>query len=148
MTTAAAGRRDTGGVMLTLLGSVLLLVVWTVGGRAGWARGMVVTPLEAIRPLRDDRSREVYLRALSGHGRRGRRGLLVGAVIGVVAAMVASVIPAMRRVVTRLAALSNATPWVVVGPILLIVLGRTGDRSGWPRSRRCSRCSCRPTSGW
>ena len=45
--------------------------------------------------------------------------------IGVAAAMVASVIPATRRVVTRLAALSNATPWVVVGPILLIVLGRS-----------------------
>ena len=32
MTTAGAGRRDAGGVLLTLLGSLLLLAVWTVGG--------------------------------------------------------------------------------------------------------------------
>jgi sulfonate transport system permease protein len=125
VTTAAAGRRDASGVLLTLLGSVLLLAVWTVGGRAGWARGMVVTPLEAVGPLRDDRAREVYLRALRATAGAAGRGLIIGAVLGVAAAMVASVIPATRRVVTRLAALSNATPWVVVGPILLIVLGRS-----------------------
>ena len=122
---STGGRTDVRSTLLVLLGVVILVALWTIGGRAGWAKGMVVTPLEATGPLRDERSREVYLRAVAATAGAAARGLVIGAVIGIAGAMVASVIPATRRVVTRLAALSNATPWVVVGPLLLIVLGRS-----------------------
>ena len=97
--------------------------MWTVGGRAGWARGMVVTPLEAIGPLREIApARSTCARWWPRPA--PPRGLLVGAVIGVAAAMVAAASRPPVGSSRRLAALSNATPWVVVGPILLIVLGR------------------------
>ena len=102
----------------------VLTALWIIGGRIGWARGMVVTPNEAVRPLLSNRSRPVYWRAVQATANSAGRGVAIGSSIGIAAAMVASAVPAVNRVVTRIAALTNATPWVVVGPFLLIVLGR------------------------
>jgi ABC-type nitrate/sulfonate/bicarbonate transport system permease component len=113
-----------------LAGIGALIVVWVIGGKAGWANGMVVTPSEAIRPITAEGSRQVYWRATRATAGAAGRGLLIGAVIGIVGAMVASGIPPLRRVITRVAALSNATPWVVVGPCLLIILGRDRGPAG------------------
>jgi sulfonate transport system permease protein len=113
-----------------LAGVAVLLAIWIIGGRQGWANGMVVTPMEAIRPLRVERSREVYLRATGSTAGAAARGLLIGSVVAVLGAIVASLLPSVRRGVTRFAALSNATPWVVVGPCMLIVLGRDRGPAG------------------
>ena len=132
-----------------LLGSLLLLAVWIVGGRAGWARGMVVTPAEAVGPIVGDRSRDVYLRATEGHGRAAARGLLIGGVIGFAAALVASVIPALRRVVTPA---RRARQRRAVGRGRTVPADRprprAGDRWRWPPSPCSSRVRRRPTSGW
>ena len=63
-----------------LAGITLLIALWIIGGRLGWADGMVVTPAEAIRPLTAERSREVYLRATGATAGAAGKGLLIGSV--------------------------------------------------------------------
>ena len=43
-------------------GVTVAIAVWIIGGRAGWANGMVVTPREAVAPIFGESS-DVYLRA-------------------------------------------------------------------------------------
>ncbi len=52
------------------------------------------------------------------------RGLAIGGLLAFTAALVAASVPALRGFVVRLAAITNAAPWVAVAPCLLIVLGR------------------------
>ena len=73
-------------VLAPLTGLAVVLVVWVIGGRAGWGSGMIVTPDDALAPLFGDSS-DVYARAtrddrLVGAARpadRGRSGIHVGA---------------------------------------------------------------------
>jgi ABC-type nitrate/sulfonate/bicarbonate transport system permease component len=113
-----------------LLGVAILFGLWIVGGRAGWADGYIVTPADALRPIFADDTRDLYWRATKATASAATRGLLLGSLAAILCALAASAIPATRRSVTRLAALSNAAPWVVVGPCLLIVLGRDSGPVG------------------
>jgi ABC-type nitrate/sulfonate/bicarbonate transport system permease component len=119
---AGVGQRGVNQVAPLVCGCGVLLGLWVVGGRAGWADGMVVTPAEAVQPIRD--STDVYLRATWATVSAALRGLLVGGCIAFLAALVAATVPALRRSITRLAAVANAAPWVAVAPVLLVVLGR------------------------
>ncbi|MDY7100206.1 MAG: ABC transporter permease subunit [Actinomycetota bacterium] len=110
-------------VAAPVLGVVVLLAIWTYGGRAEWAGGMVVTPLDAVEPLFGD-SADVYRRAVTATVWSAVRGLLVGGGLAFAAALAAAAVPGLRRSITRLAAIANAAPWVAVAPCLLIVLGR------------------------
>ena len=105
------------------LGALVLLTVWIVGGRAGWASGMVVTPAEALKPITGE-SRDVYARATFATVWAALRGLLVGSLLAFLAALAAAGIPSLRRSITRMAAIANGAPWVAVAPCLLVVLGR------------------------
>ena len=99
---------------------------WASGcgaGDAGWANGMVVTPVEAIRPIVGD-SRDTYLRAAAATISAAARGFLIGGALAFLAALVAVSVPPLRGFVVRLATVANAAPWVAVAPCLLIVLGR------------------------
>jgi ABC-type nitrate/sulfonate/bicarbonate transport system permease component len=109
---------------LPVVGVLILLAVWTYGGRAGWASGMVVTPFEAIEPIFGDSS-DVYWRAVKATTWSAFRGLLIGGSLAFVAALVAASVPFLRRSITRLAAIANAAPWVAVAPCLIIVLGKS-----------------------
>ena len=114
---------DPGDLAAGALGLAIVLAVWTYGGRQGWANGFVVTPADAIRPIFGD-SADVYRRATTATVWSAFRGLLIGSVLAFTAALVAAGVPALRRTITRLAAIANAAPWVAVAPCLLIVLGR------------------------
>jgi ABC-type nitrate/sulfonate/bicarbonate transport system permease component len=109
--------------MAPLAGTALVAVVWVVGGRAGWASGMVVTPAEALRPLVGD-DRDLYARATMATLTAAGRGLLIGSTLAVSAAVLAALVPVLSRAIARLAAIANAAPWVAVAPCLLIILGR------------------------
>lgn len=105
------------------LGVALTIGLWIIGGRAGWAKGMVVTPAEAVEPI-FGASRQVYVRATAATVSAALRGLLVGGGIAFVAALLAAGVPPLRRAINRLAAVANAAPWVAVAPCLLVILGR------------------------
>jgi sulfonate transport system permease protein len=104
-------------------GLALILAVWVWGGRAGWASGMIVTPIDAVSPIVGD-SRDVYFRSTRATVWAAARGLAIGGTLAFTAALVAASVPRLRGFVVRLAAITNAAPWVAVAPCLLIVLGR------------------------
>ncbi|MGH9133630.1 MAG: hypothetical protein ACRDZZ_06815, partial [Ilumatobacteraceae bacterium] len=124
MPTSRHDVRDRFGDRLPALGGAAILVaLWVIGGRAGWANGMVVTPAEAIDPIIGDSS-DVYARATAATVWAALRGLLIGSATAFLAAVAATGVPALRRSITRLAAIANAAPWVAVAPCLLVILGR------------------------
>lgn len=104
------------------VGVALLLTLWVVGGRAGWANGMVVTPAEAIAPIVGD-SAGVYMRATASTLWVATRGFVIGSLLAFGAALLATAVPPARRTIGKLAAVVNAAPWVAVAPCLMIVLG-------------------------
>ena len=104
-------------------GLALIVAMWVWGGRAGWASGMIVTPIDAISPIVGD-SRDVYFRSTRTTVWSAGRGLAIGGLLAFSAALVAATVPRLRGFVVRLAAITNAAPWVAVAPCLLIVLGR------------------------
>jgi sulfonate transport system permease protein len=106
-----------------IAGFAAVLVLWVIGGHAGWANGMVVTPAEAIRPIVGS-TRDLYWRATKATLWSATRGLVIGGTLAFVAALITAAVPPLRRAITRLAALANAAPWVAVAPCLLVVLGR------------------------
>jgi len=112
-----------GTIIAPVVGVGLVLTIWAIGGRAGWGSGMVVTPAEAIRPIVGS-SRDVYMRATSATVWSAFRGLVIGSALAFVAALIAATVPALRRAISRLAAIANAAPWVAVAPCLLVILGR------------------------
>jgi ABC-type nitrate/sulfonate/bicarbonate transport system permease component len=99
------------------------LAVWVVGGRAGWANGMVVTPAEALAPLFGD-SAQIYRRATTATVTAAARGFVVGGLLAFVSALVAATVPALRAAISRFATIANAAPWVAVAPCMLVILGR------------------------
>jgi sulfonate transport system permease protein len=123
MTTSASRRRAVDQWGPWLLGLGVLVALWIIGGRAGWAGGMIVTPAEAVEPIVGD-SWDVYARATGATAWAAFRGLVIGGTLAFLAALAATGIPAVRRSITRLAAVANAAPWVAVAPCLLVVLGR------------------------
>jgi ABC-type nitrate/sulfonate/bicarbonate transport system permease component len=106
-----------------LVGAGIAGALWIVGGRAGWARGMIVTPAEAVEPIVGT-TRSLYWRATSATVWSAARGLLIGGSLAFFAALAAVTVPSLRRAISRLAAIANAAPWVAVAPCLLVVLGR------------------------
>lgn len=120
----AAGRRRLAGVLTHAAGVAVLLVVWELAGRAGVADGFVVTPGKAVAPLADATDRGTYLRAAGATFGAAGRGLLIGGVLAVLSAIVASQLRPVRRLVAHVAALANSAPWVAVGPVVLVVAGR------------------------
>ncbi len=112
-----------GDAAAALFGLGVIFAVWTYGGRQGWANGFVVTPADAIRPIFGD-SADVYRRATTATVWSAFRGMVIGSTLAFIAALVAAGVPALRRTITRLAAIANAAPWVAIAPCLLIVLGR------------------------
>ena len=111
------------GWLAPLAGLGLVLALWIIGGRAGWANGMVVTPSEAISPIVGD-TRDLYWRATVATVWSAARGLVIGGTLAFLAALITATVPPLRRAINRLAALANAAPWVAVAPCLLVVLGR------------------------
>jgi ABC-type nitrate/sulfonate/bicarbonate transport system permease component len=109
------GRRRLGEVVAPAAGLAIALALWIIGGRAGWANGMVVTPAE---------TRDLYWRATQSTVWAAFRGLLIGGTLAFLAALLAAAVPSLRRAIARLAAIANAAPWVAVGPCLLVILGR------------------------
>jgi sulfonate transport system permease protein len=105
-----------------LLGVAILMALWVIGGREGWGEGMIVTPKAAVDPIID--SWEVYRRATAATAWAAVRGLVIGSVLAFLAALVAATVPGLRRSISRLAAIANAAPWVAVGPVLVVMLGR------------------------
>lgn len=118
-----ARRSRTLQVVAPAVGVAATAALWVIGGRAGWADGMIVTPAAAIEPITGD-TRDLYMRATAATVGAALRGLLIGGTLAFLAALLAAGVPSARRAIARFAAVANAAPWVAVAPCLLVVLGR------------------------
>jgi sulfonate transport system permease protein len=122
--TVPAGPRWPGHALVApVIGVSLTLMLWVIGGRAGWADGMIVTPAEAVRPIVGETG-ELYRRATAATVSAALRGFVIGSMSAFAAAMLAAAVPALRRSIGRLATIANAAPWVAVAPCMLVILGR------------------------
>ncbi len=110
-------------VVAAVAGVGLTVALWVIGGRAGWADGMIVTPVEAVRPIVGETS-DLYRRATAATVSAALRGFAIGSILAFGSALVAAAVPAMRRSISRLATIANAAPWVAVAPCMLVILGR------------------------
>ena len=117
------GGRQRGEAFTPLIGVAILGALWIYGGQQSWAGGMMITPWDAVEPIFGD-NRELYWRATKATTWSALRGGLIGSALAFGAALIAASVPALRRSITRLAAIANAAPWVAVAPCLLIILGR------------------------
>jgi sulfonate transport system permease protein len=117
-------RRSLGRSLLApIVGVSLTFVLWVIGGRAGWADGMIVTPAEAIRPIVGETG-DLYRRATAATVSAALRGFVIGSAVAFGSALVATAVPTLRRSISRLATIANAAPWVAVAPCMLVILGR------------------------
>ena len=121
---SVAARRSLVRWIAPVIGLGVVVALWIVGGRAGWADGMIVTPAEAVEPIVSDDSRDLYLRATAATAWSALRGLAIGGTLAFLAALLTATVPALRRAISRLAAIANSAPWVAVAPCLLVILGR------------------------
>jgi ABC-type nitrate/sulfonate/bicarbonate transport system permease component len=110
-------------VLAGVLGVGTALALWVIGGRAGWADGMVVTPAEALGPIFGESS-AIYRRATVATVSAAFRGFVVGGLLAFVAALLAAGVPVLRAGISRFATIANAAPWVAVAPCMLVILGR------------------------
>lgn len=109
---------------LGVVGAVLFVVAWEVTGRAG-AFGRTWVPLsDILGELTDPVRRPLFDRAARATFGRAALGLAVGFGCAAVAAAFASVVPAVRSTVGRLAVSLNAIPWIALGPLLMVTVSR------------------------
>lgn len=108
-----------------ILGLGIFFASWQIVGKAGLA-GPALPPLsDVVSTLRDPET--LGLLALSARYTlaSAAKGLLFGATLAVLLAVVMRLLPPLRPGLDRLAVLVNATPPIAIGPILIVVFSRS-----------------------
>jgi sulfonate transport system permease protein len=116
-------RRST-AVALGVVGAALFVVAWEWTGRAG-AFGRTWVPLsDIVDELTDPARRPLLERAARATFGRAALGLAFGFGLAALAASLASMVPAARATVGRVAVSLNAVPWIALGPLLMVTVDR------------------------
>lgn len=110
--------------LLGALGIALFLGLWEAIGRLGLA-GISWPPLSSvIEMLTDESRRPLFRRALLATLESTGWGYAWGTAAGLLLAMLAHLVPPLRRGSDRLAAVMNSVPSIALGPIFLVLLSR------------------------
>jgi len=110
--------------LLGALGIALFLGLWEVLGQTG-ALGISWPPLSAVLEMLADGSQQpLFGRALSATLASTALGYAWGTAAGLALAMLAHLLPLLRRGADRLAAVLNSVPSIALGPIFLVLLSR------------------------
>jgi sulfonate transport system permease protein len=116
-------RRST-AVVLGVVGAALFVAAWEWTGRAG-TFGRTWVPLSDIwDELTDPARRPLLERASRATFGRAALGLAFGFGFAALAASLASMVPAARSTVGRIAVSLNAIPWIALGPLLMVTVER------------------------
>jgi ABC-type nitrate/sulfonate/bicarbonate transport system permease component len=111
-------------LLYPLLGCLLLFGAWELLGRSG-ALGKTLPALsQVLRVYADAPRRALLLRSAAATLSSAAIGYAVGACAGGVVALLAHLVPILRRGLDRMAVLVNALPVIALGPILIITVGR------------------------
>lgn len=105
-------------------GLALFLIGWQIVGAMGWG-GLAWPPLTDVAALLADRNRWPLLgRALGATTSAMAMGYVLGAALGLGAAVSSHLFPVMRRGSDRLAAVVNSIPSIALGPVFIVFLSR------------------------
>jgi ABC-type nitrate/sulfonate/bicarbonate transport system permease component len=111
-------------IALGVVGAAAFLAAWELTGRAG-TLGRTWVPLsDILTELADPDRRPLLERAARAAFGRAALGLAVGFGSAALAASLASMVPAVRSMVGRIAVSLNAIPWIALGPLLMVTVSR------------------------
>ena len=111
-------------VALGVVGAAAFVTAWELTGRAG-TFGRTWVPLsDILTELADPDRRPLLERAARATFGRAALGLAVGFGSAALAASLASMVPAVRSMVGRIAVSLNAIPWIALGPLLMVTVSR------------------------
>ncbi len=108
----------------TVFGLLFLVVAWEAVARSGIAGLTVPVPLSVAQIYVEPRFASLLWRSSVSTGRSALTGLVLGALLGIVTALVSHVIPFLRPGLDRLAATVNAIPAIALGPIFVLLVSR------------------------
>jgi NitT/TauT family transport system permease protein len=107
-------------------GCALLLLLWQFAGRTG-ALGKTLPALtDVLAVYTQPYRRALLLRSAIATVTAAVTGFTLGSAAGILVALAAHLIPALRNGLDRLAVLVNALPIIALGPVLIITVGREG----------------------
>jgi NitT/TauT family transport system permease protein len=105
-------------------GALVLLAVWEVAGRTG-ALGSSWPPLTTVLEVYGDApTRDLLMRSLSTTVGEAALGYAIGVGVAVVAGSAGVLVPPLRGLIESAAAGVNAIPWILLGPLLVLVVPR------------------------
>ena len=110
--------------LLGTLGIVIFLGLWEALGRSG-VLGISWPPLSDVLEMLTDASKlPLFERALGATLESTALGYAWGTMAGLALAMLAHLLPMLRRGSDRLAAVLNSVPSIALGPIFLVLMSR------------------------
>lgn len=107
-----------------VIGCALLMCAWEVAGRYALLGRTFPALSDVLRIYADGPRRALLIRSTGATMASVTAGYMVGACLGVAVAVLAHLLPLLRGGLDRLAALINALPVIVLGPVLIITAGR------------------------
>jgi len=106
------------------LGSLLLLGAWQVVGRHALLGKTFPALSEVLHVYTDGPRQALLVRSTAATLDSAAIGYAIGAGLGTAVALLAHLVPLLRRGLDRLAVLINALPVIALGPVLIISAGR------------------------
>ena len=107
-----------------LAGLALLLALWQLLGASGLAGKTLPTFTSVLHIYALPVRRALLLRAARSTVSSAGLGLVFGAILGCVTALIAQLLPLLSPGLNRLAVVVNAVPAIALGPILIVTAGR------------------------
>src|SRR3984957_849286 len=108
------------------IGCVVLLCTWEIAGRSGIFGKTLPTLSQVLRVYAEGPRRALLIRSTAATLGSAATGYAAGACLGAAVAILAHLVPVLRRGLDRMAVVVNALPVIALGPVLIITAGRQG----------------------
>jgi ABC-type nitrate/sulfonate/bicarbonate transport system permease component len=105
-------------------GCILLLCAWELLGRNGLLGKTFPALSQVLHVYEEGPRRALLVRSAIATIGSAATGFAVGIGLGIATAVIAHLLPLLRRGLDRLAVLVNALPVIALGPVLIITVGR------------------------
>lgn len=110
--------------LISAAGTVALLAAWQFAGSTHLLGKTLPAPSEVLAVYRQGFRLALLIRSARATVGAAGVGLGCGAILGIIVAMVAHLLPGLRTGLSRLAVLVNALPVIALAPLLILCAGR------------------------
>jgi len=114
------------GFIYPTIGTLLLLCAWEAAGRNGMLGRTFPALSQVLRVFEDGPRGALLVRSTIATLGSAAEGFTTGALLGAAVAVLAHLVPPLRRGLDRMAVLVNALPVIALAPVLIITAGREG----------------------